>query len=57
MIPQYPYPGMMPGMMPYMSNYNSHNGGETPPIKQDDDEDLPNIKNKDLVKSIGNFLR
>jgi len=38
-------------------DFNSHNGGETPPIKQDDDEDFPNMKNKDLVKSIGNFLR
>jgi hypothetical protein len=38
-------------------DFNSHNGGETPPIKQDDDEDFPHMKNKDLVKSIGNFLR
>ena len=38
-------------------DFNSHNGGETPPIKQDEDEDFPNMKNKDLVKSIGNFLR
>jgi hypothetical protein len=43
-----------------MSNYNSHFGGETPPIKQDSgdfDDEIPNLKNKDLVKSIGNFLR
>jgi len=38
-------------------DFNIHNGGETPPIKQDNDEDIPNMKNKDLVKSIGNFLR
>lgn len=44
-----------------MSNYNSHFGGETPPLKQDSrdygDDDIPNLKNKELVKSIGNFLR
>jgi hypothetical protein len=38
-------------------DFNINNGGETPPIKQDEDEDFPNMKNKDLVKSIGNFLR
>ena len=52
----------MPGTMPmgYVNNFAINNGGETPPLKQDsrdDNEDLPNIKNKDLVKSIGNFLR